>query len=119
MNGINVGCTIITTNEYKDLIVREFELERTIKECENQISNLKERYEMMEKHFLDDLYSDEKWDIRHLEFKEGTLEQDYHYNNIFSAFVKKGIKDTLYIQEKILEFYNKNLEETKEEENNE
>ena len=110
---------MITSEEYKELVLREKELEAVIKDCETQISNLKERYEMMEKHFLDDLYSDEKWDIKYLEFKEGTLEQDYHYNNIFSAFVKKGIKDTLYIQEKILEFYNKNLEETKEEENNE
>ena len=119
MNDLKIGFTMLTTNEYKELVLREKELEEVIKDCENQISNLKERYVMMEKHFLDDLYSDEKWDIRHLEFEEGTLNQDYHYNNIFSAFVKKGIKDTLYIQEKILEFYNRYLEETKEEGTNE
>ena len=112
------GATLIGNKEYRELILKEKELEGVIKDCEHQISNLKERCEMMEKHFLDDLYSDENWDIRHLEFKEDTLEQDYHYNNIFSAFVKKGIKDTLYLHEKILEFYNRHLEETKEEENN-
>lgn len=108
---------MITSEEYKELILREKELEDVIKDCENQISNLKERYEIMEKHFLDDLYSDSKWDIKYFKFEEGTLEQDYHYNNVFSAFVKKEIKNTLYIQEKILEFYNRYLEETKEEEN--
>ena len=119
MNEINVGCTVITTKEYKDLIVKEFELERTIKDCENQISILKERYEKIEKNFLEKLYKEENWDIRHLECVDGVLEETYHYNNLFNAFANVGIKDVSYIQEKILEFYNRYLEETKEEEINE
>lgn len=110
------GATLISNDEYKELILKEKELEGVIKDCENQISYLKERYEMMEKHFLDELYSDEKYDIRHLEFEEDTFKKDYYYNDLFSAFTKKGIKDVLYIEEKILEFHNRYLEE-KEEEN--
>lgn len=113
------GVTLISNNDYKNLILKEKELDDVIKDCEVEISELKDKYETMEKCLLNSLYDENKYDIRNLTYDGNNFEEDYHYKELFNNFVNIGIKDALYIKEKIFEFYQRYLEENKEQESNE
>lgn len=120
MNDLKVGFTMITTNEYKELILKETELEGVIKDCESQISELEKRAKLFEKKFLDNIYTSEEYHIRNLEFKDGCINKDYHFNQLSFEFTSEGIEDFGYITKKIIEFHERYVdEETKEEETNE
>lgn len=109
------GVTLISNNDYKELILKEKELE----DCNNKIFKLKDRYETMEKYLLNWLYDENKYDIRNLTYDGNNFNEDYHYKELFNNFVQIGINDTSYIKGKIFEFYKKYLEENKEQKNNE
>ncbi len=109
------GVTLISNNDYKELILKEKELE----DCNNEIFKLKDRYETMEKYLLNWLYDENKYDIRNLTYDGNNFNEDYHYKELFNNFVQIGINDTSYIKGKIFEFYKKYLEENKEQKNNE
>lgn len=113
------GVTLISNNDYKNLILKEKELDDVIKDCEVEISKLKDRYETVEKYLINNLYNENKYDIKNLEYDGNNFDEDFYYKNLFNNFVNVGIKDTMYIKEKIFEFYQRYLKETKEQENNE
>lgn len=113
------GVTLISNNDYKELILKEKELEDVFEDCKNEIFKLKNRYETMEKYLLNWLYDENKYDIRNLTYDGNNFNEDYHYKELFNKFVQIGIKDTSYIKGKIFEFYKKYLEENKEQKNNE
>lgn len=119
MENLKVGCVLITTNEYKELVLKEKELEAVIDDCETQISKLKERYKIMEEYIVKEIYDNEQWDIKQLEFKDGIIVQEYHYKELYHEFIKRGITDDVFISDKILEFYRRYVEAQKEEETNE
>ena len=114
-----IGFTMITTNEYRELVLKEKELELVIDDCENQISKLKERYGKIEEFVLNNLYKDNSWQIKHLEFEDGEIKKEYYFRELFDEFMKVGITDAVFIEEKIIEFNKRYEEENKEEENNE
>lgn len=119
MNDLKIGYVVITTNEYKELVLKEKELEAVIEDCENQISNLKEMYSGVEDYIFNQIYNNEQWDIKQLEYKDGVLDEEYHYKELVQCFIKKGINNTDFISTKILELYKKYKEEhmVKENEN--
>ena len=110
-----IGYAMITINEYRELVLKEKELELVIDDCETQISKLKERYGRIEEFVLNKLYKDNSWSISHLEFEDGEIKKEYYFRELFDEFMKVGITDAMFIEEKIIEFNKRYEEEHKEE----
>lgn len=113
------GVTLISNNDYKNLILKEKKLDDVIKDCEVEISKLKDRYETIEKCLINNLYNENKYDIKNLEYDGNNFDEDFYYKDLFNKIVNIGIKDTSYIKEIMFEFYKRYLEENKEQKNNE
>ena len=64
-----VGYTVISNDEYRNLILENQELEEMLK-ISSAEKPLNSNLEKFEKHFLDELYKDNKYQIRDLEFTE-------------------------------------------------
>lgn len=110
------GATLISNENFKDLILKEKELEDLKKELENIKPN--NTYEKLEKKYLDDIYKQESYHIRNLTYFEENnnkiIQHDYHYEQIQAEFLNDGITDFNYINEQILKLRDRYLEENKE-----
>ena len=97
-----VGYTVISNDEYRNLILENKELKETL--------------EKIEKHFLEELYKDNKYQISNLEFAEdGRMNTtSYYYSVLQNSFLKIGIDDLNYIYNRICELYSRYEEEQKQ-----
>lgn len=117
IGNLPVNSVTINLEEYKELLLENKQAEYVIKEYEQKLADLEQRYKGMETYILNSIYKNENYDIRNLEFENGFVEKEYHYNNLVKEFTQKGITDMTYIDNAIKKFYEKYLKESEKESN--
>ena len=110
-----VGYTVISNDEYRNLILENKELKETLENSSAE-KPVNSTLEKIEKHFLEELYKDNKYQISNLEFAEdGRMNTtSYYYSVLQNSFLKIGIDDLNYIYNRICELYSRYEEEPKE-----
>ena len=96
----NYGYAVITTKEYKSLIEDINNKEKCISELNKINQKENKRYKIFENLFLKSLMKNEEY---HLENIKNVDITDYHYEQLYSEFLKIGIDDKEYIDLKIQE----------------
>lgn len=111
-----VGYTVISNDEYRNLILENKELKKSFENSSSEDSTDNK----FEKYFLDTLYKDNNHIIRNLEFDEdGRIDTTrYYYSELQIEFLKIGIDDLNYIYNRICEFYQRYKEDQKLSEKN-
>lgn len=109
-----VGYTVISNDEYRNLILENKELKEAFENSSAE-EPVNSNLEKIEKHFLDELYKDNKYLIRDLEFTEDGIMNttNYYYSVLQNIFLKIGIDDLNYIYNRICELYQRYKEEQK------
>ena len=109
-----VGYTVISNDEYRNLILENKELKETFENSSAE-KPVNSTLEKIGKHFLDELYKDNKYLVRDLEFTEdGRINTTgYYYSALQNIFLKIGIDDLNYIYNRICELYQRYKEEQK------
>ena len=107
-----VGYTVISNDEYRNLILENKELKETLENSSAE-KPVNSKLEKIEKHFLEELYKDNKYQISNLEFAEdGRMNTtSYYYSVLQNSFLKIGIDDLNYIYNRICELYSRYEEE--------
>lgn len=107
-----VGYTVISNDEYRNLILENKELKETLENSSAE-KPVNSKIEKFEKHFLDELYKDNKYQISNLEFTEdGRMNTtSYYYSVLQNSFLKIEIDDLNYIYNRICELYLRREEE--------
>lgn len=107
-----VGYTVISNDEYRNLILENKELKETLENSSAE-KPVNSTLEKIEKHFLEELYKDNKYQISNLEFAEdGRMNTtSYYYSVLQNSFLKIGIDDLNYIYNRICELYSRYEEE--------
>ena len=107
-----VGYTVISNDEYRNLILENKELKKAFENSSSEDST-GNKLEKFEKYFLDELYKDNNYIISNLEFdKDGRINTTgYYYSELQKNFLKIGIDDLNYIYNRICEFYQRYKEE--------
>ena len=110
-----VGYTVISNDEYRNLILENKELKETLENSSAE-KPVNSTLEKIEKHFLEELYKDNKYQISNLEFAEdGRMNTtSYYYSVLQNSFLKIGIDDLNYIYNRICELYSRYEEEQKQ-----
>lgn len=110
-----VGYTVISNDEYRNLIFENKELKEAFENSSAE-KPVDSKLEKFEKHFLDELYKNNKYLIGNLEFtKDGRTDTtDYCYSVLQNSFLKIGIDDLNYIYNRICELYSRYEEEQKQ-----
>lgn len=109
-----VGYTVISNDEYRNLILENKELKKAFENSSSEYST-DNKLEKFEKYFLDTLYKDNNYIISNLEFdKDGrTNTTGYYYSELQKNFLKIGIDDLNYIYNRICELYQRYKEDQK------
>lgn len=110
-----VGYTVISNDEYRNLILENKELKETLENSSAE-KPVNSTLEKIKKHFLEELYKDNKYQISNLEFAEdGRMNTtSYYYSVLQNSFLKIGIDDLNYIYNRICELYSRYEEEQKQ-----
>lgn len=116
-----VGYTVISNDEYRNLILENKELILENKELKKAFENSSsedstdKKLEKFEKYFLDELYKDNNYIISNLEFDEDgrIYTTKYYYSELQNKFLKIGIDDLNYIYNRICELYQRYKENQK------
>ena len=109
-----VGYTVISNDEYRNLILENKELKKSFENSSSEEA-VNSNLEKFEKHFLDELYKDDKYIISNLEFdKDGRINTTkYYYSELQKEFLEIGIDDLNYIYNRICELYQRYKENQK------
>ena len=109
-----VGYTVISNDEYRNLILVNKELKEAFENSSSEDST-DNNLEKFEKYFLDTLYKDNNYIISNLEFDEdGRINTTkYYYSELQNEFLKIGIDDLNYIYNRICELYQRYKENQK------
>lgn len=112
-----VGYTVISNDEYRNLILENKELKEAFENSSAE-KPVNSKLDKFEKHFLDELYDNNKYQISNLEFTEdGRINTtSYYYSVLQNSFLKIGIDDLNYIYNRICEIYLRRKEEKKKSE---
>ena len=95
----NIGYTVITTREYKELIEDSMNKANCVKEL-NEVAFKRNRInEKLEKYFFEKLLDTESY---HFENMKNCIPSDYHYQELYKCFLEIGIDDVQYIHTSII-----------------
>ena len=109
-----VGYTVISNDEYRNLILENKELKESFENSSAE-KPVDSKLEKLEKNFLNNLYEDNMCMIRCLNFdNDGRLNTtEYYYSELQKEFLKIEIDDLNYIYNRICELYQRYKEEQK------
>lgn len=99
---------LIPAEEYKNLLFQNLSQYQKIKEHQEEIKMIGEHVYKLEKFLLDSFYTRFEFQIEQLKLKDDQIDNTtYEYAKLAQEFIKLGFKDITYIDEMIIELYNR------------
>lgn len=90
----NIDYVVISTEEYKEMIVDKINKENWIREINTIKKEDAEIHKKLEQYFLNKLIESESY---HLENIKECIATDYHYQELYKCFLEIGINNNEYI----------------------